>query len=98
MKKSYRNTIEIAKYAEKIGNIQGIEYLERHGKEVEEKKFVSLENALDTVLELQKTGGHGFETAAVLTMTEEEANIELQRIQEEKMSNQEAFGIMPNEE
>lgn len=31
-------------------------------------------------------------------MTEEEADIELQRIQEEKMSNQEAFGIVSNEE
>ena len=31
-------------------------------------------------------------------MTEQEANEELQKIQEEKMSNQEAFGILPEEE
>ena len=54
-------------------SVKGIEYLERHGKDVEEKKFVSVESAMDEVMKLEKTGGHGFETAAVLTMTEEEA-------------------------
>lgn len=73
MKKSYRNTIEIAKYAEKIGNIQGIEYLERHGKAVEEKLAASVSDAMNEVIGLEHTGGQGFETAAVLTMTEEEA-------------------------
>ena len=31
-------------------------------------------------------------------MSEQEAEEELQKIQEEKMSNQEAFGIIPSEE
>ena len=73
MKKSYRNTIEIAKYAEKTASVRGIEYLERHGKEVEIRKFESMEKLLDEVLELERTGGRGYETAAVLTMTEREA-------------------------
>ncbi|MBO5460937.1 MAG: AAA family ATPase [Ruminococcus sp.] len=73
MKKSYRNTLEIAKYAEKTAAVKDIEYLERHGKEVEEKTFSSLENAMDEVLKLERTKGQGFETAAVLTMTEDEA-------------------------
>lgn len=73
MKKSYRNTIEIAKYAEKIASVKGIEYLERHGKAVEERVFDSVEEAMNEVLKIEKTGGQGFETAAVLTMTEEEA-------------------------
>ena len=37
MNKSYRNTIEIARYAEQITNVTGLEFLERHGKAVEAK-------------------------------------------------------------
>ena len=73
MKKSYRNTIEIAEYAEKIAGISGVTYLERHGKPVEEKAFSSLEQALDEVLKRVNVGEDGYETAAVLTMTEREA-------------------------
>ncbi|MEE1086844.1 MAG: AAA family ATPase [Schaedlerella sp.] len=73
MKKSYRNTIEIAKYAEKIASVKGIEYLERHGKSVEERTADSLKDVMQEVFSIEKTGGKGYETAAVLTMTEEEA-------------------------
>lgn len=73
MKKSYRNTIEIAEYAEKITNIKDIEYLQRHGKEVEELSFGTKQEALEEVLHHVKLGADGYETAAILTMTEDEA-------------------------
>lgn len=73
LNKSYRNTAEIAAYAEKIAGLTGIEYLQRHGKEVEEERFASREDALEHVLRCVKLGADGYETAAVLTMTEAEA-------------------------
>lgn len=73
MNKSYRNTEEIARYAEKITGVTGIEYLQRHGKEVEERICASTEEALAAVLEKIHLRGVGYETAAVLVMTEQEA-------------------------
>ena len=81
MNKSYRNTIEIAKYAESINGVSGIEYIKRHGKEVEEMQLSTWEDAVEAVLKRVNvsTGVIGrsevepYETAAVLTMTEEEA-------------------------
>ena len=74
IQKSYRNTLEIAKYAEKISHVTGIEYLKRHGKEVVELGFPDREKALLEVLKQVRLGADGFETAAVLTMTEQEAS------------------------
>lgn len=73
MKKSYRNTVEIAEYAKSISGITGIEYLQRHGRPVIEKGFVSWEELLREVLSQVKLGPEEYETAAVLTMTEREA-------------------------
>lgn len=73
MNKSYRNTIEIAEYASAITNVQGIKYLERHGKPVLEDPFISRQSALKRILTQVNLGENGFETAAVLTMTEREA-------------------------
>ena len=73
MNKSYRNTWEIASYAGKIRGITDIEQLERHGKEVEEKIFASEEELLSEIEKKLNVGTQGFETAAVITMTEEEA-------------------------
>ena len=73
MNKSYRNTWEIASYAGKISGITDIEQLERHGKEVEEKIFASEEELLSEIEKKLNVGTQGFETAAVITMTEEEA-------------------------
>lgn len=73
MKKSYRNTVEIAEYARKITDIQDVEYLQRHGKAVEEKHFSTMEDALQTVMEKVRVSQEEYETAAVLTMTEQEA-------------------------
>ena len=73
MNKSYRNTWEIANFAAKISGITDIELLERHGKEVEEKQFASEEELLSAVRDNLNVGEGGYETAAVITMTEEEA-------------------------
>ena len=66
--KSYRNTVEIAAYAEKFANadLSGIEYIDRHGKAVKEI-------LPDEFLQYLHVGEEGYETAAVLTMTEQEA-------------------------
>ena len=68
--KSYRNTLEIAEYAAKFIGLTGISFLERHGKEVEEQTFPTLDMLFDAVAE--NLSGD-YETAALLTMTEEEA-------------------------
>lgn len=59
MNKSYRNTIEIARYAEQITNVTGLEFLERHGKAVEEKTVSGIVGALRDIeehLHLRKDG------------------------------------------
>ena len=73
MNKSYRNTWEIATFAAKLSGVSDIELLERHGKEVEEKLFDSEEEMLSAVRDNLNVGEDGYETAAVITMTEEEA-------------------------
>ncbi len=79
MNKSYRNTIEIAAYANKLAGITEVELFERHGKPVVEKEFPGLEEALECVVrELRLTGEADeellpYETAAVITRTAEEA-------------------------
>ena len=50
MNKSYRNTIEIASYANQLAGITEVELFERHGKPVEEKEFPGLTEALERVV------------------------------------------------
>ena len=50
MNKSYRNTVEIASYANKLAGITEVELFERHGKPVVEKEFPGLEEALESVV------------------------------------------------
>ncbi len=71
--RSYRNTCEIAEYASRIAGVEGIEYMERHGRDVEETDCICRETAVERILEWVKTGEDGYETAAILTMTEKEA-------------------------
>lgn len=71
MNKSYRNTIEIASYANKLAGITGVELFERHGKPVVEREFPGFEEAVESVLgELRLDD---YETAAVITRTADEA-------------------------
>lgn len=50
MNKSYRNTIEIASYANQLAGITEVELFERHGKPVEEKEFPGFAEALECVV------------------------------------------------
>ena len=50
MNKSYRNTIEIASYANQLAGITEVELFERHGKPVAEKEFPGLIEALERVV------------------------------------------------
>ena len=73
MNRSYRNTLEIAEYAKNISNVKGIEYVNRHGKAVVESTITSMEDVVNQIMSNVNLEGDGFETAAVLTMTEKEA-------------------------
>ncbi len=74
MNKSYRNTVEIARYANRISRSEGMELFDRHGKDVEEREFADMEAALAEVLkQYRESAGENYETSAVLTATEEEA-------------------------
>lgn len=73
MKRSYRNTLEIAEYASNITGLTGIEYLERHGKPVVEQVVSSEKEGLKDVLKQVSVGTDKYETAAILTMTEAQA-------------------------
>ncbi len=74
LNKSYRNTVEIARYAEKIAGAEEMELFERHGKEVEEQAYHSFDEAVSEVLRNLRVGKEEqFETAAVIAMTEKEA-------------------------
>ena len=85
MNKSYRNTVEIARYAEKIVGDTNMELFERHGKEVEEASCISMDEAVEKVCSRVNLGEEGFETAAVITMTEWEAKVLYRKFQEAGM-------------
>ena len=73
MNRSYRNTMEIAQYANQLAGISDIELFDRHGEAVEEKRFAKLEEALDTVIEKWKQHRSDYETEALILFTEREA-------------------------
>lgn len=73
MNKSYRNTVEIARYAAELAGIKDLDLFERHGKPVTEETFGDLTEAVEQITKDVRLGTEAFETAAVLTMTEEEA-------------------------
>lgn len=73
MNRSYRNTVEIAEYANRLAGITDMELFERHGEPVREEDFISREKALDAVLEGWLQAEDRLETAAVILMTEKEA-------------------------
>ena len=74
MKKSYRNTVEIASYANSLSDCGDMELFERHGRPVQEQEFVSREEALEQILkDIRSENGVECETEAVITASEEEA-------------------------
>ena len=72
MNKSYRNTSEIAEYAKTTGGSKDIQYVARHGKAVERQTIKTLEKTCKEISGKLKLGEE-YETAAILTMTEKEA-------------------------
>ena len=73
MNRSYRNTMEIAKYASRWTDAGDVKYLERYGKAVVESSVASEKEAIQDLLCHVNLGQDGFETAAILTMTAEQA-------------------------
>ena len=73
MNRSYRNTMEIALYANNIAGISDIELFERHGKSVDECDFGDMESALDVVIKKWLDSRENYETEALITFTEKEA-------------------------
>ena len=87
MRKSYRNTVEIASYAANLIGVTDLELFERHGMPVLERDVTDLEAALreavDTLFPDEKT----YETAAVIVpdaKTAERAYLILREILAEK--------------
>ena len=72
MDKSYRNTVEIAAYAAELAGITDLKLFERHGKPVCEKKITEKE-VITQILKELRVQPDGYETAAVLTITDQEA-------------------------
>lgn len=73
MNKSYRNTVEIATYANRMAGITDMELFDRHGSPVQEKYFDNLKQAMAYVQQELKLGENQYETAAVILRTEKEA-------------------------
>ena len=73
MNRSYRNTMEVAQYANHLTGIEDMELFERHGEPVDERTFSSTEEALETVLEKWLNRREEFETEALIFLTEKEA-------------------------
>ena len=76
LKKSYRSTIEITQFANHLAGIEGGEMVERHGKEPEYLWCVTEQEMQETIaVQLKRTleQADSFETIAVLTTTEEQA-------------------------
>ena len=73
MNRSYRNTMEVAQYANHLTGIEDMELFERHGEPVDERTFSATEEALETVLEKWLNRREEFETEALIFLTEREA-------------------------
>lgn len=72
MNKSYRNTVEIASYANSLAGIEGMDLFERHGKPVERQEAASLKEAAEKIAQEVKAG-EIYETEAVILPNEESA-------------------------
>lgn len=75
MNKSYRNTVEIASYANRLAGIQDMDLFERHGKPVKELEFDSLREAAEKIAEEVKEEEGKYETEAVILSDEKSASL-----------------------
>lgn len=83
MNKSYRNTVEIAQYAGKLAGMTDMELFERHGKPVVEKQLSGVTQVGEEMKKNLRLGEEEYETAALLTMTEEDAKNIYEALKEE---------------
>ena len=88
LNKSYRNTTEITEYANRLIGLTGLDVFERHGKPVVEHIFQNQDAALAACLKalnlsVPGAGESGYETAAILAMTEQEAIWIYERLKEQ---------------
>ncbi len=73
MNKSYRNTLEIAEYANQMAGIRDMEIFQRHGLPVEEKRFSGFGQAMEEVLRALDRVREKYETSALIFRTEKDA-------------------------
>lgn len=73
MNKSYRNTVEIASYANKLAGITEMELFDRHGLPVQERKVSGISEALKEVVKACRLSPDGFETGVVILPSEGQA-------------------------
>ena len=74
LKKSYRSTSEIMRFANRIAGIEGEEAFERHGREPKWVKSATEQEMQEQIIEhLLAEQNAGFDTTAVLTTTAEQA-------------------------
>ena len=74
LNKCYRNTTEIASYANALAKLTDLEVIERHGRPVEETGFASREDAMERILRDITDLQEEVETAAVITLNKEDAS------------------------
>lgn len=75
MNRSYRNTMEIAQYANRLTGVSDIELFDRHGDAVEEMQFKNLHTALDRVLEKWEQKREDYETEALVLLQKEKQSM-----------------------
>ncbi|MCM1468220.1 MAG: AAA family ATPase, partial [Alistipes sp.] len=80
--KSYRQTVEIARYAWDILGEDGAELFERHGKEPQISRHISYDEMTEDLARNLEEQTETFETSAVLLMTENEARRLYDRLKE----------------
>lgn len=73
LNKSYRNTVEISRYAAGLADVPDLELFSRHGKPVSEAVCPQLADAVSGSLVSLNLGENGFETAAIILRSEAEA-------------------------
>ena len=81
MNKCYRNTVPIASWANRLAGITDMELVEREGAPVREERFGTLKEALDEAAE-DLAEKPSFETAALITLTREDAGQAYQYLKE----------------
>jgi DNA helicase-2/ATP-dependent DNA helicase PcrA len=84
MNRSYRNTLQIAAYAKQWAKTEDIKYLDRNGKEVVICNVATQKEMLADIVSHVHLCREGYETAAILTMTEHQAKEIYKQLKKER--------------